>query len=205
MMPAEMPASSISKQKKNKQRGFNGNLNLGYSQGRYPKSNNSFSFNYRDGKINTYLNYSFTYNQFYNDLYALRTYFDDAGNTIAKLDQPTTFKGHFLNHTIRTGIDYSLSANTTLGLGLTGIWSARTGDNIAEATWLGAGEQVDSSLTTTSITDYHLSNGGLTLSLRHNFTAGKELTVDLDGLAYDIHNNQQFVNTYNTRIYFFFF
>jgi hypothetical protein len=67
------------KTKKNKQRGFNGNLNLSYNQGSYPKTSNSFSLNLREGKVNTYFNYNSTYNKFYVDLYALRKYYDDAG------------------------------------------------------------------------------------------------------------------------------
>jgi outer membrane receptor protein involved in Fe transport len=186
------------KTKKNKQRGFNGNLNLSYNQGFYPKTSNSFSLNLREGKVNTYFNYNSTYNKFYVDLYALRKYYDDAGNIIAKLDQPTTFGGYFLNHTLRTGIDYFAGSKTTLGIGLTGIWTARVGNNFATATWMSPEDKVDSVLTTASTIDYKLTNGGLNLNLRHNFSSRQELAVDLDGLTYDIHNNQTFVNSYPT-------
>lgn len=186
------------KTKRNKQRGFNGNFTVSYGQGRYPKTNNSFSFNYRDGKINTYVNYSINYNKYYSDLYALRTYYDEAGQPEATLDQPTYFHGHFLNNTIRTGVDFFASNKTTIGVSVLGTWSARESDNVAYATWLGEGDKIDSSLTTTSTTDYKLKNGGITLSLRHNFSAKEEFSIDLDGLKYDIENNQTFVNTFNT-------
>ncbi len=186
------------KTKRNRQRGFNGNFNISYGQGRYPKTNNSFSFNYRDRKFNTWLNYSVNYNEYYNDLYALRTYYNDAGKPIAKLDQPTYFGGHLLNNTVRTGVDFFASTKTTLSLIMMGTWTARKSENKALASWLGEGDRIDSSLTTTSTSDYKLKNGGLTLSFRHNFSAKQELSVDLDGLTYDIRNNQTFVNTYIT-------
>ncbi len=186
------------KTKRNRQRGFNGNLNVSYGQGRYPKSNNSFSFNYRDGKFNTWLNYSVNYNKYYTDLYALRTYYDEAGKPIAKLDQPTYFGGHFLNNTARTGVDFFASSKTTLSLILMGTWTARESDNQSTASWLGEGDKVDSSLITKSTTDYKMKNGGVTLSMRHNFSAKQELSIDLDGLKYDIQNDQTFVNTFIT-------
>ncbi|HTE23499.1 carboxypeptidase-like regulatory domain-containing protein [Flavitalea sp.] len=42
------------KTKKAKTMGFNGSVNVGYVQGNYPKSPNSFNFNYREGKINLF-------------------------------------------------------------------------------------------------------------------------------------------------------
>lgn len=186
------------KTKRNRQRGFNGNLNVSYGQGRYPKTNNSFSFNYRDGKFNTWLNYSINYNKFYSDLYALRTYYDGAGKPVAKLDQPTYFGGHFLNNTVRAGVDFFASTKTTLSVSGMGTWTKRESDNKAVASWLGEDDSVDSSLTTISHTDYKLKNGGLTLSLRHVFSPKQEFSVDLDGLTYDIHNNQMFINTFLT-------
>ncbi|HXB08285.1 MAG TPA: TonB-dependent receptor, partial [Puia sp.] len=44
------------KTKKNKLKGFNGNLNLTHTQGVYPKPSGSLNMNYRDGKANFFLN-----------------------------------------------------------------------------------------------------------------------------------------------------
>ncbi len=186
------------KTKRNKQRGFNGNLNVSYGQGWYPKTNNSFSINYRDEKINAYLNYSVNYNKYYNNLYALRTYFDNAGKPIAKLDQSTAFRGHFLNNTLRGGIDFFVSKKTTVGVSLMGSWSEREANNQAYANWLDDKNEIDSSLNTVSTADYKMKNGGVTLNLRHNFSAKQELSIDLDGLNYNIQNDQTFVNSFLT-------
>lgn len=186
------------KTKRNKQRGVNGNVNLSYGQGFYPKTNNSFSINYRDSKINTYLTYSINYNKNFSDLYALRTYFDNGGKPIAKLDQSTSFRGRILNNTLRGGIDYFLSTKTTVGVSLMGTWAQRSTNNRAYANWLGDNNVIDSSLTTLSTADYKMKNGGVTLNLRHNFSAKQELSVDLDGLNYDIQNDQAFFNSFLT-------
>jgi outer membrane receptor protein involved in Fe transport len=186
------------KTKRNRQRGFNGNLALGYGQGRYPKSNNSFSFNFRDGKFNTWMTYAINYNQYYTDLYALRTYYDDAGNPMATLDQNTDFKGKFLNNIVRSGVDFFAGPKTTMSLSLQGTWTSRQSDNFSTASWLDDYDNVDSSLTTSSITDYKLNNGGVTFSLRTALPGKQSLSVDLDGLTYDIENKQAFSNTYLT-------
>src|SRR6266536_916219 len=43
------------KTKKNKQVGFNGNATVGYSQGKYWRTNESINMNYRNGKINAFM------------------------------------------------------------------------------------------------------------------------------------------------------
>jgi len=183
------------KTKKAKQKGFNGSLNTAYSQGRFPKNNNSLTLNYRNGKLNTFLTYSYNYNKNYSDLYALRTYHDDAGNIIATLDQPTYFNGKGHNHTFKTGVDFYASAKTTFGFALNGILAERHGSSDATATWLDAANNVDSSIKTTSSSDYRFKNGGINFNIKHNINKGQDITADIDWLHYDINNQQYFSNT----------
>ena len=183
------------KTKKAKQKGFNGSINTAYSQGRFPKNNNSLTLNYRNGKLNTFLTYSYNYNKNYSDLYALRTYHDDAGNIIATLDQPTYFGGKGHNHTIKTGVDFYASEHTTLGIALNGILAERNGSSDATATWLDANNNVDSSIKTNSSSDYHFKNGGINFNIKHNINKGQDITADVDWLHYDINNQQYFSNT----------
>ena len=44
------------KTKKNKTAGYNGSVNANYIQGKYPKTNQGFNFNYRNGKVNVFTN-----------------------------------------------------------------------------------------------------------------------------------------------------
>ncbi|HEY0730967.1 MAG TPA: TonB-dependent receptor, partial [Chitinophagaceae bacterium] len=68
--PARFDASGTAgviniKTKKNKAAGYNGSFTLGYGQGRYPKANEGFNFNYRKGKINFFTNLSHNFNKGY--------------------------------------------------------------------------------------------------------------------------------------------
>lgn len=183
------------KTKKNKQKGFNGSYAATYSQGRYPKANTSINLNYRSGKINSFLNYSYNYNRGYLDLYALRTYFDDAGNKIAVLDQPSMLNSKNDNHTLKTGLDFFVSPKTTLGIALTGILTKRKLNSEATATWLGPDGNIDSSIETLGTTDYRLTNGAVNLNMKHSFSKNQDLSIDVDWLYYDIHNQLYFSNS----------
>jgi hypothetical protein len=184
------------KTKKNKAKGFNGNLTLAYGQGVYYKSNNSLSLNYRNGNYNLYLTYSNNLSQYYTDLYALRWYFDEATKKVTStFEQPTYFTSPVRNHTVKTGIDYFLSKKTTVGLAITGMHSARKTWSTSDGAWRDETQQVDSLVRTTSDNKNTWKNMGLTASLRHQFTDTKELSADIDYLGYDISNNQYYENT----------
>ncbi|MEP7373355.1 MAG: outer membrane beta-barrel protein [Chitinophagaceae bacterium] len=183
------------KTKKNRQRGFNGNINTAYGQGRYYKSNNSLQLNYREGKFNYFLNYSMNDNKGRTDLYALRTYYKEDHKTIeALLEQPSLMKGQGYNHSLRTGIDYFAGKKTTLGVSLNGMVFSRNNSVNNDALWLDAGRNTDSVIHTQSTGKSKWKNGGINFNMRHSFTASKELSADIDYLTYDIHGYQAFQN-----------
>lgn len=74
--------------------------------------------NYSKGKFNTFINYNINDNKSYTELYALRTYYNPCGTAASKLDQPTYFINHYINNTLKAGVDYFVSANTTLVISL---------------------------------------------------------------------------------------
>jgi outer membrane receptor protein involved in Fe transport len=183
------------KTKKNKQRGFNGNLSTSYGQGYYPKSNNSLVLNYRDGRFNTYLTYSSNYTKNYTRLYALREYFNQNDQLESRLDQPTLLLHQSFNNTLKTGFDYYLSEKTTLGLGLTGITNRRKGSGNARVAWENPQGRVDSSIVTNSNSSARFQSGGFNVYGKHNFNKKQQLSIDFDWLDYDINNRQLFNNT----------
>lgn len=182
------------KTKKNKQKGFNGNLTTSYGQGFYPKANNSLVFNYRNGRFNSYLTYSSNFNRNYTNLYALREYYNQNDQLESRLDQPTRLTNQSFNNTLKTGLEYYLSDKTTLGLGLTGITNERKGTGNARVAWENTQGLVDSTITTNSNSLGKFRSGGFNVYGKHNFSKTQQLSVDFDWLNYDISNRQLFNN-----------
>jgi len=180
------------KTKKNKQEGFNGSMNIAVGAGRYPKSSNSFIFNYRKGKLNAFVNYNINFNKSYTELYALRTYYTPANAVAAQLDQPTYFTNRGTNNTIKGGVDYFISPKTTLGIALTGVMVKRKGTGDAVATWLNAQGSKDSAVSTTSSSNNKLQNGAVNINLRHTISNAQDLSVDLDAATYKLDNTSFF-------------
>jgi hypothetical protein len=183
------------KTKKLRIKGFNGSLTLAYGQGFYPKNNNSLMLNYRDGKFNYFLNYSFNVNQALTDMYALRKYYEADEKTVTSmLEQPYFYSGRGRTHSLKAGIDYFAGKNTTIGIALTGLSSRRKGWNNSTAFWMNAAGVSDSTIETRSDNSSSMDNAGANINFRHSFTSTSELTADLDFLAYELGNNQYFEN-----------
>ena len=191
------------KTKKNRQVGFNGNFTVSAGHGRYYKNNNSLVMNYRNGKFNSFFTYANNNSKHYTKMYALRTYYDDNGNTISELDQPTLFLSRFNNHNIKTGLDYFISNRSTIGINLFGNITHRNGSSHATATWMDAFKNIDSSINTNSTTAYEQLSGTLTLYGKHSFSKNSELSIDADMLNYDIKNNQLFTNEADLPQYYY--
>jgi iron complex outermembrane receptor protein len=184
------------KTKKLRTQGFNGTATASYGQGRYYKTNNSLLLNYRNQAVNLFLTYSYAGNRGFTDLYALRTYYANDDKTVRSYyEQPGFLFGHGKSHTVKTGIDYTLSKKTTLGLTLTGIFSHRTNGGNSPAFWINAAGQKDSALLTVSDNSSNWRNLGTNINLKHAFSKTRELSADFDYLGYTIENNQFFQNT----------
>jgi iron complex outermembrane receptor protein len=184
------------KTKKNTQNGFNGTIATAYSQGYYPKVNNNISLNYQHGKWNLFANYSFNINNYFTRIYALRTYFENDGTTTKSLlEQPSFLKGRLTSHTLKTGADYNVSANTSLGITVTGLNFERAGSSNNPALWMKPNRVIDSLVNTLSTNQTSWENLGSALHFRHNFSSKRELTADFDIIGYRFFNDQYFENT----------
>lgn len=180
--------------KKNKQIGFNGNLNIAAGMGRYPKNNNSLSLNYRNGKFNSFLTYSGNLNKNFTTIYALREYKNNSGAVIATLDQPTEFINKAFGNTLKMGIDYYLTQKTTIGASVTGLLVNRKGSSEATANWLNAQGNLDSSVVTSGTSSNRFRNGALNLGLKHTVNKQQEFSADIDLAKYKLTNEQYFRN-----------
>ncbi|ULQ52248.1 TonB-dependent receptor [Flavihumibacter fluvii] len=184
------------KTKKNKQKGWNGSLTLGYGQGRYWKTNNSLNLNYRNEKFNLFANYNQNINEGFTDLHIIRTYLDETGKTpTAYFDQPTWLKRSRKNNTLKLGLDYFLNKKTTLGIVGTGFISPYSFDGNSTGYIKNGNGHTDSVVQTISDNTLKWTNGSLNLNLRHQFSEATEISADLDYVQYTQTNGQLFSNS----------
>ncbi|HVG40482.1 MAG TPA: outer membrane beta-barrel protein, partial [Chitinophagaceae bacterium] len=182
--------------KKNTQTGFNGSINLSYVQGKYPKSPNSFTFNYRKGKINLFTNFSYSYWSGFSDQHLLRR-FRKGGVIESVFDQQADQKNRSQNYNGRIGLDYSIDKKTTIGFLVTGIHSPRYWQNIGRADIYNGAGGLDSFTLAQTINRDKWQNFGSAINFRRLLnTKGRELTADFDRISYKT-NSKQTSDNYN--------
>jgi hypothetical protein len=184
------------KTKKIRQKGFNGSLNLGYSQGEYWRTNESLNANYRNGKVNMFLNLGYNHFNGFNDLYIHRKYLHADKTVDAIFEQQAFMPRSYVSNTLKIGMDYYLTPKTTLGFVTSGFINKERerGDNTA---YLRDGSGLlDSMVRSSHDTKGKWKNGSLNINFRHQLdSAGRELTADLDHSTYSLTRDQRFVNT----------
>lgn len=178
------------KTKKAKTMGFNGSVNVGYVQGNYPKSPNSFSFNYRKGKINLFTNGGYTYWQSNSEQTLNRKFklpsedyvFDQVGNSINSSSSVNA----------RVGLDYNVNEKTTIGFLAGGNYSLRKNRNISLGDFfLENTTQVDSSIHAANTTRNPWKNFTANANLKKTLNkSGREITADIDYIKYKSELNQ---------------
>lgn len=185
------------KTKKNKLKGFNGNINLTHTQGVYPKPSGSLNLNYRTGKFNFFLNAGYSRWEGFQVLQITRKYLDaNAGETVNSIFQQTTVM-HFLNPeaNVKFGMDYFLNQKTTLGFVVSGFRNKeqdRSGSNIR---LMSPDYTVDSLVYSPNTNNTTWKNGSANVNFRHQYdSAGRELSADLDYVRYSSMSSQYFNN-----------
>ncbi|MCW3465944.1 TonB-dependent receptor [Chitinophaga nivalis] len=183
------------KTKKNTAAGFNGSVTLGYGQGSYWRTDNALSLNYRNRKINTFLNYNYGIRNGFTELNIKRRFFESEGKTTGLYDQPSRMTFRSTLHNLKVGMDYFVSARTTIGFAATGRIQVMPSDNASDAHFLDRKGVLDSIVQTRANTKSELKNAGVNLNLSHQFDSAKILTADIDYLRYHSTNHQFFTNS----------
>jgi len=182
--------------KKNKMKGFNGSLNLAYTQGAYGRTNNSFNFNYRNNRVNVFGMLSYTSTNGYNNLSIYRHYFNDDGSTSSFFNQNTFIRRTGDAYTSKIGLDFYQDDKTTWGIVLNGMTRISANHNLNTSNVLDANSQLDSTIIARNQQHDHFKNGGINLNYRHQYDKnGHDLTADLDYIAYQTNSNQLFDNS----------
>jgi iron complex outermembrane recepter protein len=190
------------KTKKNKQKGFNGSVNLAYGQGILPKTNNSANVNYRTGKVNLFASISANYRRNWQEIDITRRYKNDDNSLNAVFEQTATERRYNHNYNSKIGIDYYLSKKTTVGAVLTGFTTPGTQIGYNASYLKNPQGVVDSIVTAESLEKSSWKNGNININFRHQFdSTGRELTGDFDYSAYRTNRNQNFINTSYTDVW----
>jgi len=187
------------KTKKNKQVGFNGNATAGYSQGKYWRTNESLGMNYRNGKFNAFMNYSFYKNNGFQELTIHRTYRKVDKTVDALFDQVAFLPYRNYGNNLKFGMDYFVNQKTTIGFVASGYIHPEHQFNFNTSYLKNANNVLDSIVYSTTDIKEKWKNSSLNLNLRHQFdSTGRELTADLDYSGYSSGNDQLFTNaSYN--------
>ena len=188
------------KTKKNKLKGFNGNVNLTHTQGIYPKPSGSVNLNYRNGKFNYFLNAGYSHWEGFQDMQIGRKYLDTDGKTINSIFSQHTDM-HFTNPelNVKFGMDYYLSQKTTIGFVVSGFRNTETDISQSNIQLLAPNYALDSIVQSPNTIKTKWKNGSVNLNFRHTYdSTGRELTADLDYVRYSSMSDQYFDNlTYN--------
>ena len=107
------------KTKKDKGMGFNGSVNGSYLQGVYPKENGGINLNFREKKVNIYMNYNANYRVGFSHVTWHRNYFTSGVfNGAYVQDNYSVLSFH--TNVAAMGVDYNLTSKTTIGTSVTG-------------------------------------------------------------------------------------
>ncbi|MEJ8844391.1 outer membrane beta-barrel family protein [Lacibacter sp. H375] len=186
------------KTKRTLQFGYNGSVTTGYTQGRYQRYTNSFTFNYRKNKVNLFANGNFNARNSFQELDIQRSFSNSVTKEVVSLFEQETrmiHKNRSLNG--KVGMDFFASKKTTLGVTANGFYSPGqflstsdinifNPDHILLSKTMGKADN--------SSTWRHF---GSNLNFRHVFdTTGKEISADVDYLRYSATNTQSLFNKY---------
>lgn len=197
--------------KKSKTPGFNGNVDVGYNQGIYARSNSALNLNYRNKKINVFGGVSYSRDAGRNNDNSWRNYYNTLGADSSATVLNRTYKYSSNGWNVRTGLDYYVSARTTLGVLLTGSIRPRSDELHYTSDQLNSKKLPDSTATGYSSGDYQWSSGGVNLNMQHKMKTGAIISGDLDYvtiradgsqlLSTSVYNSSGGINSSNDILY----
>ncbi len=163
--------------KRDKNLGFNGTANAGFSYGQLPKANAGLTINYRNKKYSLFSTYDYSWADRVNNLTLNRVV--PAGTENTFFDQKATMNMSSRNNNLRFGGEYYLAAKTSIGFlatGSIGEWSSNTS---SRANITGFNNNPYNRMQTDSRVADEWKNGSFNMNFKHSFAKG-ELTADAD-------------------------
>ena len=184
------------KTKKTKQFGYSGNLSSTWSQGRYPKVNESFNFNYRKNKVNLFTTLGYNNRKNFQDLDIQRK-FIEVKEIKSIFTQESRIKEQGESYNAKLGMDYFVTKKTTFGVVLTGFYNPGVFSNKSDVLIYDPNMNLLKQTLAQTSNDRKWNNFSTNLNFRHSFdSTGKELTIDADYVTYSSKNAQDLTNAY---------
>ncbi len=180
--------------KRTKVNGLSGGVNVGYSQGYYWRSNDSFNLDYRINKLNFFSNFSYGNNGSYQDLTIRRQYFTD-GSVHSGFIQRTRIKKRNEGWQGKAGLDYYMNEHSTVGFSVSGFTNSNTESthNLAEIS------DSLSSLTgkVNAFVQMTQKMGSITANINYTWkidTLGQEISMNADYSNFNSSMDQSLLN-----------
>jgi hypothetical protein len=180
------------KTKANRQKGFNGSVLLSIGQGIYSKTGNSINLNYRNRKVNWFLNYGMRAGDEMMELYTLRKYFNVKKEDSALLEQPNFSRNSAVGNNLKTGFDFFVNKKITLDLVFTGGIFERKARSVAIIDWMDPSYHIDSSINTSGENNLEFKRGGVNVNGKYKIDESSELTADVDYVKFNINGDQNY-------------
>jgi len=184
------------KLKKNTLEGFNGSITAGAGYGRYGKANGSVNLNYRTKKWSHWLNYAYTFNRRFADVYTNRVTLLNNGEPVYYTQQLDRIQ-RLPSHTWQAGSEWQWNAKNSIILMTSGSYNERNtyNDSFTQIRSVLGGE-ADSTFTLTNDQRYRWHNISNAIGYKHLFArAGSELSIDVDYSDYEFRLNDNFAIT----------
>jgi iron complex outermembrane receptor protein len=201
--PAKYDASGNSgviniKTKKNKMFGYNGSISTSYTQGKYPRFNDGFNFNYRNGKFNLFTNLSYNHNHRKQQLDITRNFREQLSKEITSVfDQTSKMDNENSFYSAKVGLDYSLSKKSTVGVVLNGFYNPSSFSSSTISDIYNPDHTPKSQTRSFSQNNEKWKNFSSNINFRTVLdSAGQEITADLDYIQYRSTNVQPLVTAY---------
>jgi len=183
--------------KKDQRQGTNGTANLTYGRSQYNKYTSGLTLNHRNKKLNLFGAYTYSDRSgiglltIHRDFYALGQ--GDQRQLTGTTDQDNRAPNQLRSHSFRGGVDYDLSAHTTVGAVVSGLdnRNVSNGTNLSVLRDLARGRE--QTYNSTNFRQGHSPNQAANLNFRHKFVDSlgtRELTADADYARYQLRRNQ---------------
>lgn len=186
------------KLKRNVLKGVNGNIALGYSQGKYARSNNSLNLNFGKNKFNFFTNIAYSFDGDYSDDTYDRRFFDGSNKQTSTLLLNNYSRYSNRGGNIRAGVDYALTPKTNIGAIVTASARPARDRYDYDSRAFDENQNLDSVATGGYSSRATSTNYSANVNFLHKFKqSGRELSAEVNYLDYHTAANRSLFTDIN--------